>query len=33
MEWLIRDIRENGVAATPEEAERRSVPEFKGTPE
>ncbi|MBT8486078.1 MAG: DUF305 domain-containing protein [Phycisphaerales bacterium] len=33
MEWLIRDIRENGVATTAEEAERRSVPEFKGTPE
>ncbi len=33
MEWLIRDIRENGVATTAEEAERRSIPEFKGTPE
>ncbi len=33
MEWLIADIRENGVARTPEEAERRAVPEFPGTPE
>lgn len=28
MEWLITDIAENGVAATPAEAARRSVPEF-----
>jgi uncharacterized protein (DUF305 family) len=28
MEWLIEDIDRNGVAATPEEAESRSVPEF-----
>lgn len=33
MEWLIHDIRENGVAATPEEANRRPVPDFEGTPE
>lgn len=33
MEWLIADIRENGVARTTEEAERRAVPEFPGTPE
>ena len=29
MEWLIDDIRTNGVAS-PEEAEERSVPEFSG---
>jgi hypothetical protein len=28
MEWLIRDIEENGPATTPEEAEARAVPEF-----
>ncbi len=33
MEWLIRDIRQNGVATTEAEAESRPVPEFKGTPE
>lgn len=33
MEWLIADIRENGVAATPEEADARPVPEFSATPE
>lgn len=33
MEWLIEDIRENGVARTPEEAEARPVPDFSGTPE
>ncbi len=33
MEWLIEDIRTNGVAETPEEAEARPVPEFSGTPE
>lgn len=33
MEWLIRDIRENGVAATPAEAAARPVPEFSGGPE
>lgn len=31
MEWLINDIRENGLADTQEEAEARPVPEF--TPE
>ena len=33
MEWLIRDIRENGLAITNEAATSRVVPEFKGTPE
>ena len=33
MEWLIEDIRENGVAETEEEANARPVPEFSGTPE
>jgi FlaA1/EpsC-like NDP-sugar epimerase len=33
MEWLISDIRENGVAASREEANARPVPEFDGTPE
>lgn len=28
MDWLINDIRENGSAATPAEAEARSVPDF-----
>lgn len=28
MDWLITDIKENGVAATPEEAQARPVPEF-----
>lgn len=28
MDWLINDIKENGVAATPEEAQSRPVPEF-----
>jgi hypothetical protein len=32
MDWLIDDIAENGVAATPEEADRRSVPEFEASP-
>lgn len=31
MEWLIEDIAENGVAATPAEAEQRAVPDFEGT--
>lgn len=31
MERLISDIGENGVAATPAEAEARSVPDFQGT--
>lgn len=33
MEWLIEDIRANGVAETQAEADRRAVPEFSGTPE
>ncbi len=33
MEWLIKDIRANGVAATEEEANNRPVPDFAGTPE
>lgn len=33
MEWLIRDIRENGVARTEAEAEGRPVPEFSGEPD
>ena len=31
MEWLIRDIDENGRADTAAEAEQRAVPEFTGT--
>ncbi|MAT97063.1 MAG: DUF305 domain-containing protein [Anaerolineaceae bacterium] len=33
MEWLIEDIRTNGVAETQEEANARPVPEFSETPE
>ncbi len=33
MEWLIGDIRENGVAQTQEDAEARPVPEFEPTRE
>ncbi|MDX1614495.1 MAG: DUF305 domain-containing protein [Candidatus Promineifilaceae bacterium] len=33
MEWLIDDIRTNGVAANEEEASARPVPEYSGTPE
>lgn len=33
MEWLISDIRQNGVATTQNEADSRPVPEFEGTPE
>ncbi|NIP27731.1 MAG: DUF305 domain-containing protein [Phycisphaerae bacterium] len=33
MEWLIEDIRTNGVAETEEEATARPVPAFSGTPE
>jgi uncharacterized protein (DUF305 family) len=33
MEWLIEDIKTNGLAQTQEEAEARPVPEFAGTPE
>lgn len=28
MDWLINDIRQNGSAATPAEADARSVPDF-----
>lgn len=31
MEWLIKDIREKGIAETPEEADKRPVPEFSDT--
>lgn len=30
MKWLIDDIGQNGLAATPEEAEQRPVPKFEG---
>jgi FlaA1/EpsC-like NDP-sugar epimerase len=33
MEWLIGDIRANGIAETEEEAETRAVPKFEPTPE
>jgi uncharacterized protein (DUF305 family) len=33
MEWLIEDIKENGLAETAEEADARLVPDFSGTPE
>jgi len=33
MEWLITDIRANGLAQTQEEADQRPVPDFEGTPE
>lgn len=33
MEWLIEDIRTNGVADTMEEANARPAPDFSGTPE
>lgn len=33
MEWLIEDIRTNGVADSQAEADRRPVPDFSGTPE
>ena len=33
MEWLIADIRENGVADSQEQAETRPVPSFTGTEE
>lgn len=32
MEWLIEDIRENGIARSQTEAEARAIPEFSGTP-
>jgi uncharacterized protein (DUF305 family) len=31
MEWLIRDIKENGPAETATDADERAVPEFTGT--
>ncbi|MCR9074649.1 MAG: DUF305 domain-containing protein [bacterium] len=33
MEWLIRDISENGIAETQAEADARPVPEFTSEPE
>lgn len=33
MEWLIEDIKANGVAETEAEANARPVPDFSGTPE
>ena len=33
MEWLIADIKANGVAETDAEGDVRPVPEFQGTPE
>ncbi len=33
MEWLIMDIRENGIAADDAEASTRPVPDFEPTPE
>jgi hypothetical protein len=33
MEWLIADIKANGMAASQAEAQTRSVPDFSGTPE
>lgn len=33
MEWLIEDIKTNGIAQTEEEANTRPVPEFAPTPE
>lgn len=33
MEWLIEDIKANGVAATDAEADERPIPDFSGTPE
>ena len=33
MDWLIADIRENGIAATPAEAEARPLPEFSSQSE
>jgi uncharacterized protein (DUF305 family) len=32
MDWLLNDIRENGVAATQADADTRPVPEFDGEP-
>lgn len=33
MEWLIEDIKSNGIAADEAEAESRAVPDFSSTPE
>lgn len=33
MEWLISDIRENGIAEIPAEADSRALPDFSSTPE
>lgn len=33
MEWLIEDIRANGIATTQEEAQARPVPDFSAAPE
>lgn len=33
MEWLIEDIRENGIATSQQEADVRAVPSFSGIPE
>jgi FlaA1/EpsC-like NDP-sugar epimerase len=33
MEWLIDDIRTNGIAETEEEANTRAIPKFEPTPE
>jgi uncharacterized protein (DUF305 family) len=33
MEWLIRDISENGIAQTQAQADARPVPEFTSEPE
>ncbi len=30
MEWLIADIKENGIASSESEASRRPVPDFSG---
>jgi len=32
MNWLLEDIRENGIASTQEEADERPVPEFEAEP-
>lgn len=32
MEWLINDIKEHGLASTPEEMAARPVPDFSGEP-
>ncbi len=32
MEWLINDIKENGIAATEQDAAERPIPEFEAAP-